>query len=297
MAATANRPRPITSDFVYDLPTVASPAISPDGSRVAYASARIDRETMESESHIAVVPFGGGPARRLTAGPRDRRPHWSPDGASIAFLRSASGEDGTAPPPQSWLLPLDGGEARQLNDSPGGRLLDDLDARRRRADLCGRGGPGRARRGRRPERAASQAREPHLLPRRRAGMAWRHATASSSASTPRAARRSNSRAAITTPTYRSYPPTVPRSPSGRRTARRPASAASPAVSSSASSRSRAAAWSASCAMPPARDRSRGRRTGGGSRTSREGRETASHSPTSTSWSASEARRRASPTTR
>ena len=120
MAATANRPRPITSDFVYDLPTVASPAISPDGSRVAYASARIDRETMESESHIAVVPFGGGPARRLTAGPRDRRPHWSPDGASIAFLRSASGEDGTAPPPQSWLLPLDGGEARQLNDLPAG---------------------------------------------------------------------------------------------------------------------------------------------------------------------------------
>ena len=113
---------PIDSDFIFDLPGVAEPAVSPDGTTVAYVASQTDRDSMRGESHIESRPFGGGEPRRLTAGPNDRAPLWSPDGATLAFLRRERPRDGKPPPPpQLWLLPVDeGGEARRVTKLDGG---------------------------------------------------------------------------------------------------------------------------------------------------------------------------------
>jgi Tol biopolymer transport system component len=59
------------------------PAISPDGTAVAFASS----ESPEDNYHIAILDFATGATRQLTLNSAgDRAPTWSPDGASIVFL-------------------------------------------------------------------------------------------------------------------------------------------------------------------------------------------------------------------
>ena len=73
----------------------ADPAWSPDGSRIAWTSAR------GGGFSIWVMRRDGTGVRRLTAGPADAHPAWSPDGRTVAFVRAATrslelvGADGT----------------------------------------------------------------------------------------------------------------------------------------------------------------------------------------------------------
>ena len=106
--------QPITPDIVFQLPGVSSPAISPDGSVVAYVRGQV--EDGKRASWIECAPFEGGQSRRLTSGNSDSAPSWSPDGSLLSFLRPTSDEVGA--PRQIWLLPTDGGEARRLTDLP-----------------------------------------------------------------------------------------------------------------------------------------------------------------------------------
>ena len=105
---------PITPDIVNQLPAVGSPAVSPDGSVVAYVRGQVDDG--KRVSWIECAPFIGGEVRRLTSGNSDSAPSWSPDGSVLSFLRPTSAEPGA--PRQIWLLPTDGGEARRLTDLP-----------------------------------------------------------------------------------------------------------------------------------------------------------------------------------
>ncbi len=105
---------PISPDIVNQLPGVGSPAISPDGSVVAYVRGQVDDG--KRVSWIECAPFEGGQSRRLTSGTSDSAPSWSPDGSLLSFLRPSSEEQGA--PRQIWLLPTDGGEARRLTDLP-----------------------------------------------------------------------------------------------------------------------------------------------------------------------------------
>ena len=105
---------PIGPEIVFELGGVSSPAISPDGSVVAYVRGQV--EDGKRVSWIECAPFAGGGSRRLTSGDSDSSPVWSPDGAALAFLRPGSDADGAAR--QIWLLPSDGGEARRLTDLP-----------------------------------------------------------------------------------------------------------------------------------------------------------------------------------
>lgn len=99
-------------DDLYDLAAPSQPALSPDGSRIAYVVRTADREEDRNVDALWTVGASSGEARQLTRGNADAVPKWSPDGSRLAFLRAQDG------PPQVWVLPADGGEAEQLTKLP-----------------------------------------------------------------------------------------------------------------------------------------------------------------------------------
>src|SRR6185436_16573807 len=111
--------RMITETDLFKFAWAADPQISPDASRVAFVRVWVNQKADRYESALWIVPTNGGPARQLTAGPRDSGPRWSPDGKTLAFNRSAE-KEGRTQPPQIYLLSIDGGEARPLTDVPRG---------------------------------------------------------------------------------------------------------------------------------------------------------------------------------
>ncbi len=80
-----------------------SPAWSPDGTRVAFLSNRL-----EGWDLYAMALDGSG-VRQLTTGRSPERPAWSPDGSSIVFERDRSID----------IVPAVGGEARTLLSGAG----------------------------------------------------------------------------------------------------------------------------------------------------------------------------------
>jgi Tol biopolymer transport system component len=97
------------------------PALSPDGSLVAYASSDGGRTPLQ----IWLRPAAGGQPRRLTADPdrMEREPDFSPDGRTIAF--SAAGRE-----PGIYCTSIGGSAVRRLaaegsrpRYSPGGRWI------------------------------------------------------------------------------------------------------------------------------------------------------------------------------
>ena len=111
--------RAITEMDLFKFAWIADPQISPDGSRVAFVRVWVNQKADRYENALWIVPTSGGPARQITAGPRDSSPRWSPDGKTLGFVRSPE-KDGRPQPPQIYLLSLDGGEARPLTDVPRG---------------------------------------------------------------------------------------------------------------------------------------------------------------------------------
>lgn len=99
---------PITADFIYDLPTVSDPAVSPDGSNLVYVRSTTSRVDYKKTSVLEMIPFWGGEVQQFTAGPDDGHPIWSPDGTTLGFLRPGEPDK----PKQLWLMPRSGGEAK-----------------------------------------------------------------------------------------------------------------------------------------------------------------------------------------
>ncbi len=80
------------------------PAWSPDGTRIAFASAR------EGSYDLYVMNADGTETTRLTStDANDQNPTWSPDGSRIAFSRSSDGG-------HVWVMNADGSGARRLTD-------------------------------------------------------------------------------------------------------------------------------------------------------------------------------------
>ena len=107
--------KPISPDIVYQLVSMASPSLSPDGSRLAFVRSRVDRESMETRSQIMMRDIATGETTPFTNGTRDSNPRFSPDGRYLAFVRPDDGGK-----PQLWTMPTDGGEASKLTEVPGG---------------------------------------------------------------------------------------------------------------------------------------------------------------------------------
>ena len=108
-------PSPITPELVYELVSVGSPSLSPDGGRLAFVRSRVDRESMETRSRIMVMDMASGESAPFTGGENDSGPRFSPDGLYLAFVRPDD-----AGKSQIWIMPTDGGEARRLTDVGGG---------------------------------------------------------------------------------------------------------------------------------------------------------------------------------
>ena len=111
--------RPIAETDIYSFQWIATPRISPDGSRIVYTHVTVNSRHSGYETALWIIGSNGAPARQLTAGPHDSSPQWSPGGRMLAFVR-ASEKDGKPQPGQIYLLSMDGGEARPLTDLPKG---------------------------------------------------------------------------------------------------------------------------------------------------------------------------------
>lgn len=85
-ASSATAGRVLDLDMYWDLQSVGSPEISPDGRQVVYTRGWIDRRTDRRRSEVWIMNADGSRKRFLTEGSSAT---WSPDGTRIAFLRSA----------------------------------------------------------------------------------------------------------------------------------------------------------------------------------------------------------------
>jgi dipeptidyl aminopeptidase/acylaminoacyl peptidase len=113
---------------LYRVAQASAPAVSHDGSRVAFSLKRYEFEKGESWSELWLMNADGSDLRQLTFGRHDdSSPKFSPDGKTLVFVSDRSGGS------QLHLLPLGGGESRQLTHfapgfsdpvwSPDGRYL------------------------------------------------------------------------------------------------------------------------------------------------------------------------------
>lgn len=90
----------------------SQPALSPDGSAIAYTLTGADEHGGTPESSLWLVAPDGGSPRKLTGSGVDSSPVWKPDGTVVTFLRSVDGQ-----PAQLWRIPADGGEPEPLTDA------------------------------------------------------------------------------------------------------------------------------------------------------------------------------------
>ena len=96
----------ITPELVYELVSVASPSVSPDGKRLAFVRSHVDRDSAETRSQIMMMDIQSNEVATFTGGKSDSSPRFSPDGCHLAFVRP----DDTGKP-QIWTMPTNGGEA------------------------------------------------------------------------------------------------------------------------------------------------------------------------------------------
>ena len=99
----------LDKETFFEMESVSSPEISPDGKWIVFTRTWVDKAKDESRSNLWLVDVAGTRVRELTSGPqRDSAPVWSPDGKRLAFL---SDRDGTT---QLHVLWLDTREVAQL---------------------------------------------------------------------------------------------------------------------------------------------------------------------------------------
>jgi len=109
-AAQAER-APVTLADIHKIADLAEPALSPDGSWVAYTAATHDLAKDATVSRIWLVRYDGTQRHQLTTGDSsESHARWTPDGSALVYL-AETGDDEIG---QVWARPLAGGAARQV---------------------------------------------------------------------------------------------------------------------------------------------------------------------------------------
>jgi Tol biopolymer transport system component len=107
--------------LISDNTSDTAPAVSPDGTRIAFMSSNRDGA---GNYEIFVMDSGGGNVTRLTNnGANDGLPAWAPDGSTIAFASDRAGEWAI------WAMNADGSDQRQLfpmGGSPDGKVGSEI---------------------------------------------------------------------------------------------------------------------------------------------------------------------------
>jgi dipeptidyl aminopeptidase/acylaminoacyl peptidase len=109
-------PRAMLLGDWYRVVNVSSPALSPDGKRVAMTVTKAVESENRRHSEVWVVNTAGGAPQRWTSpSTESSNPRWSPDGKYLFFTSSRSGGSGN-----TWAIRLDepSGEAMQLPGYP-----------------------------------------------------------------------------------------------------------------------------------------------------------------------------------
>ena len=111
----AQAKKPFTVDTMWAVQRVGTPAVSPDGTRVAYTVTTYDVADNRGNADIWVAPVAGGEPRRLTTHQAsDSSPAWSPDGTRLAFVSRRDPDT----QPQIYVIDVGGGEAMRVTDMP-----------------------------------------------------------------------------------------------------------------------------------------------------------------------------------
>ncbi|HEX9038804.1 MAG TPA: S9 family peptidase [Ktedonobacterales bacterium] len=121
-ASLFTRRVPVTPEMVTDLRYASGPAISPDGTRVAFTLAEWVPGSQRRRRSIWITDEKGGARPFATdehGKTNEHSPAWSPDGQWLAFIseRDAAGGGGK---PQAYVVPASGGSARALGAMPNG---------------------------------------------------------------------------------------------------------------------------------------------------------------------------------
>ena len=86
--------RAITDKDLFNFVWIATPQISPDGSRAVFTRVIVDEKRTGYETSIWMVATSGNEAPvRMTNGKHDAHPRWSPDGKRLAFVRGGEKDD------------------------------------------------------------------------------------------------------------------------------------------------------------------------------------------------------------
>ncbi len=113
LAAAENRVP--TIDEMVGLKRVSQPALSPDGSRVAYVIRKANWEDNTFDTEIWLADTRTAKSVLFTGGKKTTdSPAFSPDGSSLAFLSDREGKR------QIYVMSLSGGESRKLTSSEEG---------------------------------------------------------------------------------------------------------------------------------------------------------------------------------
>ncbi|HEX2489859.1 MAG TPA: S9 family peptidase, partial [Blastocatellia bacterium] len=115
LTAYAQTKRPMTFDDLMAIKRVGDAQLSPDGSRVVYVVADVDKNLNRSKRSVWAVPTSGGsPQQLITSDKNDFSPRWSADGKWIAFLSTREGA------PQIYVAGADGSNPRKITSVPEG---------------------------------------------------------------------------------------------------------------------------------------------------------------------------------
>lgn len=124
--AGAGERRALELEDYYRLKSVGSPALSPDGSQVAYVVTTVleDQNRRHSEIWLAAADGSGEPFRVTSPAFSASGPRWSPDGSLLVFSSSRPGPAGGGGG-GSWFLRMDrpAGEAFQIEGLRGSPIF------------------------------------------------------------------------------------------------------------------------------------------------------------------------------